>query len=821
MLSIERLQKKKQPTSIELFFTRSFLTEVLFLLKLRQLKKYLFCVFQVQFQDGKESPAIKELYKVLKDHKNQYMQDLISSSFQRSYEEEARNLMGDDLYTQELEACGNENVVRITLINSKFQTSLAIAIEHLIEAKLQIDTFGFTSDMTTAQTSSNLESNEGKRLSDKFTILVNDIAIGMEKLNYASYRGNVYKKEIRAKYTYSYKCEAKVFINSLATNEFFKSRLIRQMKNVINLLADPYCELFRPLTINYDLIEVSNGTCWSIKNRSFVDDAISKEQVGKISPRAFCPYDVSKPPDPKYFREILENSLQPEEISSFCEDFVRLLYYNKKRHKDKVPCLVGDANSGKTSLFFPILGLVHHGNVTKQRAFNKSMISPFTEVIFIDEATESTLDIDDWKTLTQGGYSAHDVKYQTAKPFINRCPMVITSQRRLNFGPADQPAMDRRLTTYHFKSLPHPDKNAAKWLKQHPMDCVLWAAQMASQPAEEDPSDEDVKDGGLEEQEKEELRTLCLGEVLDESDCPNVEESSQINVVEASQDGSDSSQDQTIIALRKAVENCSEGSLRHRQVSRLLEVRLQEVEKVRQYKEKTYQDRQESLVSRGVTKAHAALLPRETSDPLPTPIQQDLEAAREQSRREELLTKRQRASEAFKAAWLQTTERELYQCTMTLASVVDRGRRAAMEAHQEVLQDKMKNHHLNLGTLKCDFALEERRRWCCAVGLLRKEHRYLVTSLFQTLPIIAELGESSGETPKESSPSPLARTNSSDDENELFITQGPRTQLQLSGTAAASPCPTSQKKRKHKGRKGNPSKKLSQPSIASFFPSQK
>ena len=24
----------------------------------------------------------------------------------------------------------------------------------------------------------------------------------------------------------------------------------------------------------------------------------------------------------------------------------------KKKHKDKVPCLVGDANSGKTSLFF-------------------------------------------------------------------------------------------------------------------------------------------------------------------------------------------------------------------------------------------------------------------------------------------------------------------------------------------------------------------------------------------------------------------------------------------------------------------------------------
>jgi len=71
------------------------------------------------------------------------------------------------------------------------------------------------------------------------------------------------------------------------------------------------------------------------------------------------------------------------------------------------------------------------------------MISKFTKVIFIDEATESTLDVNDWKTLTQGGYSAYDVKYQAAKSFINRCPMIITSHRKLDFGPSDQPAMDR------------------------------------------------------------------------------------------------------------------------------------------------------------------------------------------------------------------------------------------------------------------------------------------------------------------------------------------------------------------------------------------
>ena len=44
------------------------------------------------------------------------------------------------------------------------------------------------------------------------------------------------------------------------------------------------------------------------------------------------------------------------------------------------------------------------------------MISKFTKVILIDEATESTLEINGWKTLMQGGYMylAHNVKYQAA-----------------------------------------------------------------------------------------------------------------------------------------------------------------------------------------------------------------------------------------------------------------------------------------------------------------------------------------------------------------------------------------------------------------------
>ena len=41
--------------------------------------------------------------------------------------------------SQELEDCGTENVVRVSLINPSFQSSLSNALAKMIEAKLQID----------------------------------------------------------------------------------------------------------------------------------------------------------------------------------------------------------------------------------------------------------------------------------------------------------------------------------------------------------------------------------------------------------------------------------------------------------------------------------------------------------------------------------------------------------------------------------------------------------------------------------------------------------------------------------------------------------
>ena len=374
---------------------------------------------------------MKELFKVLKDHNNKFMEDLVTAFYQQCFLTVAEGFLSDS-ESMDVEECGTENVVSVRVIQASFKSIVSEVIDKMMGAELVIDRYGLDGNSQESQEERTSDSME-LRLGDKLTVLINDISIAMRRLEYALYRGTVYKKCEGATYTYSYKCDVKAFVNSLAANESFKARLPRDMKKVIDILADPDCEVIRPIVVNYNLIEVNEGKCWSVSERRFLNNAIPAEKMELVTPRAFSRYDSSKVPQPKYFQDVLENSLTENEIDLFCEDFLRLLNFNQKKHKERVPCLVGEPDSGKTSLFYPILGLIHHSNVatvTKQKVFNKAMIGKNTEVIFIDEATSSTLDVDDWKTLTQGGYTACDVKYKTAKSFFNRCSMFMTAQQK-------------------------------------------------------------------------------------------------------------------------------------------------------------------------------------------------------------------------------------------------------------------------------------------------------------------------------------------------------------------------------------------------------
>ena len=524
----------------------------------------------------------------------------------------------------------------------------------------------------------------------------------------------------------------------------------------------------------------------------------------------------------------METSLPEAEISTFCEDFLKLLNHNQKRHKDRVPCFIGAANSGKTSLFQPLLGLIHHSHIatiSKQRVFNKAMINRFTELIFIDEASPSTLAIDDWKILTQGGYTACDVKYKTAKSFINRCPMLLTAQQQLEFGPEDQPAMDRRLRNYAFKSLPNPKKKAAEWLRKHPMECVVWASNEA-QPASDQEESSDggsgeneasqIDDGILNDEEKEALRTLAMAE-----DCTGPPEDAEQTLAEdeeRSEEDLNSDDDQRISNMRKALHQSTRGSLRHRQITSMLQTCLREREEQRARDELHYQRRQDWLVARGVPRAHADLLPKNASDPLPIVLKNDLDVLRQKTIEEEMERRKLKARQAFEGRWLRETEKELCECVEKSHQTRDPHFRANLEAYVDVLCNKLKLHHQSLGTYNTAEALEERRRVGVDLGILRQQDQHLVRCVHEPLPTRSELAceEVSTETAQ------------SDDES-MFLTPLPAMEVVPASVPddCAIPdelrCPHGTKKSRSKIRRSQTEtpNKRSKNTILNYFHSQK
>ena len=75
------------------------------------------------------------------------------------------------------------------------------------------------------------------------------------------------------------------------------------------------------------------------------------------------------------------------------------------------------------------------------------------------------------------------------------------------------------------------------------------------------------------------------------------------------------------------------------------------------------------------------------------------------------------------------------ECMVTLESSITPDMRDSMDALREILEEKLKDHHNNLGTLGCQEALAERKKVCVELGLLRKEDQHMVKTLFEALPV--------------------------------------------------------------------------------------
>ena len=186
-----------------------------------------------------------------------------------------------DIADQSQESAPSENVVRLRVVLENFKPVMKSAVKELRRAGLLLDIFGL--DMNLQSTSQPTFSEPPhKPLSCQITVLCNDIQLVLRKLNYAIFRGEVFKMAAKSKFTFQYLCSMKTFLHNLMGNEAFKDRLVQHMQRVLPILSEPESSVIPQLKINRDLVEVQGGWFWSFSAGSFVHGIISESQVRGI-----------------------------------------------------------------------------------------------------------------------------------------------------------------------------------------------------------------------------------------------------------------------------------------------------------------------------------------------------------------------------------------------------------------------------------------------------------------------------------------------------------------------------------------------------------
>ena len=286
-----------------------------------------------------------------------------------------------------------------------------------------------------------------------------------------------------------------------------------------------------------------------------------------------------------------------------------------------------------------------------------------------------------------------------------------------------------------------------------------------------------LKDGILQEEEKEELRALCLVEGADDTSDQSAKEGETLQdtapVTESEPDFCSQSGD-IVDILENQLCTLRPESLQHRMMTHMLETEQAKQQRQVLFEQERYAQRKAWLKERGVSSQNAELLPKDSDEPTPSPIARDLERFARARTVAEQDTRRQAARNAFEGAWLKETETELQDCVRRLHSSQNPSTRNSLEAYREVLEDKLKNHHKNLGTLGSEEALEERRRTCVSLGLLDRGHQHLVKSVFEALPTKEELGFFPTSSQQKVGGTQAGAASESEDEGSLFITPQPR-----------------------------------------------
>ena len=131
---------------------------------------------------------------------------------------------------------------------------------------------------------------------------------------------------------------------------------------------------------------------------------------------------------------------------------------------------------------------------------------------------------------------------------------------------------------------------------------------------------------------------------------------------------------------------------------------------------------------------NAQLLPLDPGEEMPTPIVLDLKENRRAQREHLVQQCRVKARLVFAGSWLHSTEKELDECVEKYSRTDEPYMQSSLMAYQEVLSNKLKLHHQNLGTFKTEEAVAERGRVCVELGILCEADQLIVKNVTEPLP---------------------------------------------------------------------------------------
>ena len=402
--------------------------------------------------------------------------------------------------------------------------------------------------------------------------------------------------------------------------------------------------------------------------------------------------------------------------------------------------------------------------ITKQKAFNRSLVDENTQVIFMDEAHVGLLEPDDWKILTQGGLTAHDRKYKKSNPAVIRCPMFITCQAEMNFGVEHNAAMDARLRKFYFKSLSSPPlAGVQEALRENAMDCIVWACSVASTPEDELPAPipgSVARPDDFNEEEKNRIMTMNLEDSESEQE---LNEEEQLMAEEDCIEEEDDESDSPPSGWEKSIEKISElqdrqpcHSLKKRQLGLIASAVKRATKKIENEaqlaRERILDETRQHWISIGMIRQEDAHLLETVEGPYHPTIERSREDYFAKKKEEEQEMLEEKAAKYYENEWVWEKEKELRQLQEQEEAAMEEEVKRALQYMIGITSEALKLHFKRedlpgLGKL----VIAERKKRAIDMKWLSTQQAQRVKSVWAPLPFPCDGYES--------------------EEEEMFITQ--------------------------------------------------